>query len=243
MGIKGQIVYVKGVEKSETMASESLESFKKHGWTDIELVEGFTPHNLDETNITEYNLIPGTRLHHLFVNKSKIFYIKLATISNHIKFWNKVILENEPMAFIEHDAICINKWNDDLKVDEYVLMNHDHESFPFLVEHVGCIPTDYVLPKKDSGIYSLPNDWGWVYREGPFFNSKMGIGTASYIITPKGAKKMLDVFENKGIDQIDMILNSNHINIEYITPRLVDMNKNFMTLKTLHVEDYYDRLS
>jgi GR25 family glycosyltransferase involved in LPS biosynthesis len=57
-------------------------------------------------------------------------------------------------------------------------------------------------------------------------------GTAAYAITPKGAAKMLQVTEERGLEQSDFILNDMNVVIEYLNPSPVKFNN--INLKTSH---------
>lgn len=218
--MRGQIVYIKGHGGSESQAKDAYESFVKHGW-EVEMVEGITPETLDESEF-DFPLIEGGRLYEMKQKGEQKYYIKKSCISNQIRMWRKCIEENTTMAFIEHDAICIGPMKS--KVDELVCLNVEYAFFyPSVLSHhqfmKGYRPEYTILPK------TLPEDYPLrYYKKNDYINGAMIPGTAAYAISPKGAKKLLQVAEEKGIDQSDFFINSKTIKLEYITPSPVKFN-------------------
>ena len=60
----------------------------------------------------------------------------------------------------------------------------------------------------------------------------MAPGTASYAITPNGAKKLLDAADKYGLDQSDFFINSFNVEMNYIHPSLAKFNET--NLQTSH---------
>jgi len=227
--MKGQIVFIKGHKGSESQAKDAYESFVKHGW-DVEMVEGITPSTLDETEF-DYPLIKGGRLYEMKKKNDPKYYIKKSCISNQIRMWRKCVEENITMAFIEHDAICVGSMNQ--RVDELVCLNIEYAFFPpsVLANHAFMQyyrPEYSILPK------TLPEDYPLRYYKKPnaYTNAAMIPGTAAYAVSPKGAKRLLEAAEQRGIDQSDFFVNSYNVKLEYITPSPVKFNSR--NLNTSH---------
>lgn len=226
--MKGFIHYIRGHQKSESQAKQAYESFRKYNWN-VELVEGITPKTLDESEF-DYSLIEGGRLHGMRNNGDKKYYVKKSCISNQIRIWRKSVEENIPMAFIEHDAICVSNFN--YKVDELLCLNLDYAFRPPSV--LGTIsglktytPPSVISPSP------LPDNYPLLYyKNNCYKGSKMIPGTAAYVVSPKGAEKLLEAAEKYGIDQSDFFINSMNVKIDYITPSPVKFNS--INLNTSH---------
>jgi GR25 family glycosyltransferase involved in LPS biosynthesis len=226
--MKGYIHYIKGHAESEKQAQQSLNSFVKHGW-DVELVEGITPSTLDETEF-DYPLIKGGRLDDMHRKGDKKYYIKKSCIGNQIRIWRKCVEENRPMAFLEHDSICMAGFYGSF--DEVLVLNIDYAFLPpsVLAEHPHL--RAYKVPAVLSS-QQLPSDYPLrYYKPNAYNNCFMAPGTSAYAVTPKGAKRLLDAAEKNGIDQSDFFINTYNVNIEYVSPSPVKLNK--INLNTSH---------
>lgn len=208
--MKAFIHYINNHTPSIMQAEQSLKSFGLYsGWEPV-LKKGITPKTLkDHPPIKE-----GSRLHNFAKENENRFKTKLSCAMNHVHFWREVVYLDEPCAFVEHDAICIGSWRD-YEFDEYLILNADHVFKP--PNKLGIQKfANYKWPKTNVP-RNLPDDYPLVYyRENDWNGSKMVPGTGAYAITPKGAKKMLDIVE-KGIDQSDFMLNTFNVNIQYMT--------------------------
>jgi len=218
--MKCYIHYINGHEGSTRQANEALSSFLYHGW-DAHLVEGITPDTLDESEF-DYPLIEGGRLHDMKRKGEDKYYIKKSCVSNHIRLWRRCVEEDEPMAFIEHDAICISNFQYD--VDELLCLNIEYAFSPPSVlanypRLQGYTPCGTISPTP------LTNDYPLLYYKDNIYNgSRMMPGTASYIVSPKGANRLLKCAEEYGLDQSDFFINSHNVKIDYVTPSPVKFN-------------------
>ena len=55
-------------------------------------------------------------------------------------------------------------------------------------------------------------------------------GTAAYMLTPAGARKLLRAAEKHGLEQSDFIINERNMKLQYITPSIVKFNKRNLNL-------------
>lgn len=219
--MKAHIVYIKGHEASEKQANEALRSFKKFNW-DAYLHEGLTAQTVTEAPEFSYPIIEKSRLHDFKRGDSPKYFSKMSCAINHIRFWNKVVQENEPMAFIEHDSICTSSW-DNISFKEYLILNCEFVFKP--PNKLGLLQfKDYNWPSF--GLCPWPSDYPLKYhKENAWHNSNMAPGTAAYAITPKGAMKMLKAVQKYGIDQSDFMINSHNIEMQCLIPSPVKFNK------------------
>lgn len=219
--MRGQIVYIKGHAESEQQAQQGLNSFKKNKW-EVELVEGVTPKTVKDTDeYKNYKIIDKSRLHDFKKQNYNRFLTKVSCAINHIRFWEKVVDENETLAFLEHDSISVMDFSN-LQFNDYLILN---------AEYVFKPPSKLNLNQfrnyewSGFGINKLPENYPLkYYRDNIWKDSSMVPGTGSYAITPKGATKMLDAIERCGLDQSDYMLNSFNVDIQYILPSPVKFN-------------------
>jgi GR25 family glycosyltransferase involved in LPS biosynthesis len=220
--MKGQITYIKGHKKSEEQAKYALASFKKNANWDITLNEGLTPATVKDVPEFQYKIIKNSRLHDFKEENYNTFAAKMACAINHIYFWRKVVEADEPMAFLEHDAVCIGGWYD-YKFEDYLLLN---------AETVFRRPNKLGLGQFKNynfngiGVCDFPKKYPLTYhKHNEWWDANMAPGTGAYAISPSGAKKMLAAVEKYGIDQSDFMINSFNVRMQYITPSLAKFNK------------------
>lgn len=213
--LKGQIVYIKGHKESEKQAHSALESFKRFKGWDIELEEGLTSTTAPMIAEFETKIIEESRLHNFKIENYNKFCTKMACAINHLVFFRKVITADEPMVFLEHDAVCLESWlNYDF--DDYLCLNAEFVFRP--PNKLGLMQfKDYNFPSF--GVADFPENYPLLYHKNNIWkNSKMAPGTGAYAISPKGAKKMLHAITTLGIDQSDFMINSSNVRMQYITP-------------------------
>lgn len=220
--MKGQIIYVPSHSKSIAQAEEAERSSKIFSGWDLKLTSGVTPKTLNKVDESQRSvpMIENSRLINFKSENENRFYTKLSCVMNHVNFWKEVVEKDEPMAFIEHDAIFISSWRDH-DFDEYLILN---------AEYVFAPPNKLNISQlrgykwQGQGVENLPSDYPLVYyRENEWKGSFMVPGTGAYALTPKGAKKMLKVAE-RNLDQSDFILNSSNVNIQYLLPSPIKFN-------------------
>ena len=235
--MKALIHYVKGNKLSEEMAQESLASYIKYGW-DVELIEGYTPKTLPSM-ITDYTILNNSRLNS--IESSNTFQIKLAIIMNQVRFWKRVVEENQPLTFVEHDSICVSSYKE-VDFGDMLLLNLDSTSIEYQIKNIYSRWElfEYMFEDKQIGVNDLPDDWPWIYEfENVYKYSKLPPGVSSYTLKPNGARKLLNAIEQYGIEQGDMTINSFNIDIKYINPKLSTYHQKSNQLKSLD-KDYHN---
>ena len=206
--MKSFVIYVKGHEQSERYALEALNSCNKNGF-DAELLEGVTPDTINQYE--QYPEIENGRATSFKREDTKKYLTKKSCFTNHVRVWNKCIELNQPVAFIEQDAYCVWGW-DNTQFDEILILNFNSAFRQEVFDHVQNKPV-FGLGKgvynSSPLMYNKDNEW---------LNSVMIPGTASYAVTPKGAKKLLVALEKYGWDQSDYFINSHNVKMEYKIP-------------------------
>jgi GR25 family glycosyltransferase involved in LPS biosynthesis len=218
--MKCQIVYIKDHEKSTEQAQQALASFQKYNW-DCSLVEGVTAKIVESQPEFNYPIVKDSRLFSFRSENYNRYLTKVSCAINHIRFWKKVLQENQPMAFIEHDAICTGSW-DNAAFKEYLVLNAEFVFRP--PNKLGLKQfKNYNWPSF--GVSDFPTNYPLKYhKENEWKNSFMAPGTGAYGITPRGAQKMLFAIKRYGLDQSDFMINSHNIHMQYLIPSPVKFN-------------------
>jgi GR25 family glycosyltransferase involved in LPS biosynthesis len=211
------LTYLENNKQSCQQANESASSFRSLGW-EVHLTRGLTPQTYP---ISDYKVMSGSRLMSFYFENQKKYATKRACVMNHVRFWERVVAADEPLVFLEHDAIAVSA-PVDWQFEEVLVLNAEY-AFDFgalrgkfrgwkipTVEEVSPLPEDYPLLCR--------------VKDSPYFGAKMICGTAAYAITPKGARAMLTVVEERGLEQSDYIINDMNVVIEYVCPSPVKFN-------------------
>ena len=229
--MKGLIYYIKGHAGSERQAEEATESFRRRGWV-TELVEGVTPDTIDEDEFP-YPDLKGGRLESFRTSEPQKYLIKKSCIFNNLRHYKRVIKENKPLAFIEHDAICcgppIIQY---AMVPEYLCLTWEHA----LDQPVFAGRQDIRNYKHQDhlGYNPFPKDFPLVYyKDSIYRGAAMSPGTCAYIVSVKGAKKLLKAAMDNGLEQSDFHINSKNIEMGYVFPSPVKYNTNLNTSHNL----------
>ena len=221
--MKVRVVYVKGNEDSEAQANISLKSWLNHDW-DAELHEGYTPDTLDREKFP-YPDMEGGRLKSFLESEPHKHPIKTACLFNNLQFAQDVLQYNQPMVFAEHDSICLSEyrgwWADDfcfLAMDDALNAGHALGKYKW-------------RPPFEMGVTTFPRDYPLqYYRKTIYRGHNMTPGTAAYMLTPAGARKLLRAAEKHGLEQSDFIINERNMKLQYITPSIVKFNKRNLNL-------------
>ena len=221
--MKVRIVYVKGNEASEAQAQQSLKSWLDHKW-DAELWEGITPETLNRA-VFPYWDMPGGRLSAFKENEPKKYPIKKACLYNNLQFAKDVIEYNQPMVFAEHDTLCLSEYRG-FWADEFCYLSMDYAFQP---------PTTLAKynwkPPFEMGVNPFPRNYPLqYYRDTVYKGYNMTPGTAAYMLTPVGARKILKAVEKHGLEQSDFIINERNLKMEYISPSIVKFNTRNLNL-------------
>jgi len=217
--MKTFIIYVEGHLGSVGQANRCYNVCKDFGYVPT-LFAGSTPHKMYGS--FNYPVIEKSRVSGFKENNQKTYLTKMACFSNHPRLWKKSIELDETIIVLEQDAIPVKKW-DDPKFDELLLCN-THSAYQRSIFNSTRPKSPYFYRE---GIHTL--DGGLVYPKDNFLKGSYMIpGTASYAITPKGAKKLLASLESHGWEQSDYFINTKLVDIKYSAPDYfkLDINNN-----------------
>lgn len=223
--MKVRIIYVENHKKSEIQANQSLKSFKKHGW-DARLYPGITPKKLDKED-TKYPYEPmkGSRLEGFKEENYKVYLIKRSCILNHLNFCSDVIESGETQALVEHDTICVGPWNN-YDIDEFCFLSYQYALNPPSILSTKTNLKNYKLSGQ-VGVNKFPDDWPLkIFKKNSVYhNCKQVPGTGAYILSPKGAEKIIKSVDKYGLEQSDFMFNEKNIKLEYVWPSPVKYDK------------------
>lgn len=218
--MKAFIIYVDTNTKSMQYAQQVKKSFHGHKGWEPELFVGVNVSTLpDYEKQFPIETKPNSRAEAFYNSDMKRYRVKKCCSLNHYRLFRKCVEMNEPIAVVEHDSFCVNSLPD-IEWDDVLVLNGNSAVKQRQLNYIW----DQNIQLKKNGFAQGVNDIcikGLVYRHDPEINgSHLMPGTAAYAITPKGAKKMIDVYENIGWEQSDFIINTAYVRIQTIVPEL-----------------------
>lgn len=219
--MKANIIYIKGFSKSEAQATKARKSVEKFGLK-YDMVAGVTPATLNQY-MMRYPLKPviNSRAFDYENEKQRMLPTKQSCFLNHIMFWERVIAADQPMMFLEHDAMMVRKWNNP-DWDEVLVLNVD-AAFKHNKNLWKNHKNSYTYKNGKQTIRPLKSSFKY-WKENKFKGGYLTPGTAAYAVTPKGAKRLIESFNTNGWDQSDFFINTNNVNIEYSDPQFFEFS-------------------
>lgn len=221
--MKAYVIYVKGYKDSERQAEKARASCYQTGFDAI-LLEGVTP-----STLADYPDWPDTlngRVTHFKQESMSVYAHKKSCFANHYRIWSECVKINEPIAFLEHDVGNARKWLDGTKLDDVLILNAESAFKQPVFNHVRNKPwlKFGTNTYDDSPLrYRFNNQW---------HGALMIPGTGAYIVTPKGAAKLLEALEDYGWEQSDFFINTMNVNLDYIVPE-------YFTFKSSNLNSSY----
>ncbi len=215
--MKAFIHYVASHRGSCRQARKALATSVKRGWN-AELKSGITPETLNESDFPFADL-GGGRLEAIRINDPQIYPYKKSNLFNMLSLAKRVVEYNEPMVFLEHDALCKVNFAD-FDFDEYCFLAFDSVGKSNkVIRKYYFKRQNYTLPKLQSGVNEFPQDYPVYYHhESIYKGAIMSPGTAALALSPVGAKKLLLAAEKHGLEQTDLIINSYNLRMQYLHP-------------------------
>ena len=165
--------------KSVAYAEITMDSFAEHDGWEPELFLGYTP-----DTVPDFKVKPKSRAAAFQRQGDPAFKYKKSCSLNHYRLFNRCVEIGEPIAVIEHDAMCKASWSDP-DWDDVLVLNINSAISNSWTATEGYWPESY-------GINDIDID---TYRHDPAINgSKIMLGTAAYAVTPQGATKMVAAY-------------------------------------------------
>lgn len=221
--MKTHIIYLKGNEFSETMVKDAIKSLNKFG-IEFELFNGIVGRKGIEV-LKEHNIKPSAH-----VESSDWTDGTIGCLASHYLLWERCSRQNQPFLILEQDAVLIRDPREILHLvenachlDAYLPFNNSGD----ITEHEHFKAYNDALKLYTGGVKKHP-----VSR---FYGDKSVTGSTfrgayGYIITPKGAKEILDFIDKRGIFPADACLCSNATDIQRANSTYVRLNPFFETL-------------
>lgn len=229
--MKGRIIHIQR-EDSIQQANDAMRTLSSCGW-DVELKEGFNRDTVKEYVAQNgYKVMEGSRLADFERENEIKFWTKVACLMNNVQCWTDAINDGQPRAFFEHDAMGLQEpiWSRMGLVQEFCFLSMAYAfhapttlegKWPAFAQRMAS-EVDVMNPT----IKNFPVDSPLRYRHNNCYKGALlPPGTAAYIITPRGAEKMIGALENHGMEQSDFIINSHNIRLQYYSPSVCRYNK------------------
>jgi hypothetical protein len=225
--VKAFIIYIKGYDPSETYAKHCLNSCKDK--FNASLFEATTAENI-EIYIQEkdYEPINPSRAYDFYKkavspSKTNLYLTKKSIFITATRLWQKCVELNEPIVVLEHDSICLRKW-DNSQFEDVLILNG--ESCWTQKQLSGLKPDHWPI-----GVSKLNSRLK--YRFNNKFKGAMTMpGAAAYAIQPHAAQKLLEAAYKYGWEQNDHFINTYNVTIQTIVPEYFKFK--LPNLKTSH---------
>ena len=208
-------------QSSIEYAQAALNSFSGFKGWEPELFEGVALDTLPKyEKLYPLKTKSPSRAEDFFKKNKKKYQIKKCCSMNHYRLFNKCVELNEPIAVVEHDSHCVGDW-EDFDFQDILVMNAASAIKQKTLKPVWKInqhPIEQGVHDINFNGLRYKFDYGGVGEISDL--PHIMPGTAAYAVTPKGARKMIEVYETKGWEQSDFIINTGHVRIQTIMPEL-----------------------
>lgn len=215
--MKTFLIFVDTVDRSISHASIVLGSIKEHcGW-DVEILPGTTPHTLKlfETQ-WPLEMQPRSRVQGFRREKFDTYLTKKSCFYNHYRVWHRCVELNRPVAFVEHDAVCVCDW--DYQHFNDVLILHPQSAVRQRdVQNNFSKYSGHTKFRVNPGV----NTWDLPVYNRHTEDSAWPImmpGTAAYAIQPQAAQRLIKHAQTYGWEQSDHFINTHIVDIQYRSP-------------------------
>ena len=218
--MKTYVVYLSGNEFSVSMTAETIESLNKFN-IDYELFDGVVG-NAGIDVLKSFDVRPSG-----VVNKSQWTPGTIGCLASHYLLWDKCAKQEEPFLILEQDGVLIRDPREILPLVTHVC--HLDAYLPFESgndEHFKTYNDN--LNKYEPGVKKHPTSNFYIQNNitGSSFR-----GTYGYIITPQGARDVINFISKHGAFPSDKCLCENAAPIQRANSSYVRLNKFFSTLK------------
>ena len=218
--MKAVVIYIENHYQSVDQAKQCIRSCRKYGY-DVMSMKGSTP---DKMRIDfDFDEIKDGRVRIFKKENHKKYLAKKACFSNHIRIWNQVLKLDEPILVLEHDAIAIKEW-DNPNYNDVLCLNMKSAMSRTIFNSTRAPEEAY---QKEGTIDLKESKSKLIYnRDNDFKGSYMVPGTASYVVNPQGASKLLNQSSTYGWEQSDYFINTFNADIKYSVPDYFVLDKN-----------------
>lgn len=191
--------------------------------------------NLEEQNIVAKRIpaIHKDKLNDKFIGENVTFLCQntctdkaIAISASHIKAWKQIISDNNPYSMVLEDDVIINK---DLHDSLKKLPDLPNDFDIFFCGCFGCNPKGTSLPFMVLFPWFTKNSRN---MNRPYYVPQLALGSHCYILSQKGARKLVKLVEKNITTHIDFHLqqlaNAEKIKVYTIYPSLVNQSSSLI---------------
>jgi len=186
--------------------------------------------NLDKFNFkaTRISAIDGKKLKTNFIDYTPS---QIGCASSHIKTWEEIVKNNDMSAIVCEDDIILK---DNFKKDLPIFLDQVPDDFDIVfVSSSNCYKDDSKTPifvKILQQFVNIGNQENTVITENVYI-PRMCLTTACYIVSQKGARKLLELLKGNLRFHIDYQIqeHAEHLNIYAFHPKLAYQNTTIQT--------------
>jgi len=219
--MKTIVIRLRGIESSESLAQECIDSGKTHGLI-IYPFDGVYGEEQIAAKHREFGIRPWREK----MKKGRIG-VKGCFLS-HFSIWLHCVEIERPITVLEHDAVILRKFPTNIleTFDEFLMLdpyNKNSKQYGPLhtIEHEFSI--EEYFNDNSQQKYGLAHQYV--------------MGTHGYIIKPTAAKKLIDTVRQNGYYPADMQCHKGILNIQTAYPSLVSINPRFYGNRALMKEE------
>ena len=221
--MKTYIIYLKDNEFSAKMTDEAIKSLESFG-IEYELFDGVKGREGIKV-LSDHNRYPSA-----YFEFDEWTDGTIGCLASHYLLWDKCAKQNEPFLILEQDAVVVR--DPRLIINKVNKVCHLDGHLPFDLERKNHF--DYYNKKVKEDREGLRE-----YPKSKFYNGKVNKlipegcfkGAYGYIITPEGAKDILNWTDNNGLLPADGCFNHRATYLQRTNSTYVRLNKFFKTLE------------
>lgn len=218
--MKGYVIYLPKSKRSTKLAKATKKNALANIgadielWTGVDRYEGWDKLTSLNLELKDFSRFGGGHAD-----------AEIATFFSHRSLWEKCIELNENILVLEHDAIFTNKVEEDFSNFKGDILNlgkpnwGSHKPADFSERGIGIVKRPKCKKEHDPYGYGLNEtctcDTIWLF------------GAHAYVVTPKGAKKLIKKSNKEGILPADVFISIDTVSIADYLPHSVIQDKNY----------------
>lgn len=211
--MKAFVIRLKGIESSESLALDCIDSGKKHGLEIIPFDGIYGQENIF-SKTQEFRIRPFRE----GIKKGRVGV--QGCFLSHYSLWLYCLEINEPVLVLEQDAMILNLLpkNIEDQFDEFLLLD------PFNKFSKSYVKNHNESHQVDQEVIDYQNTES---RKKYGVTSEYAMGLQGYIIKPSAAKKLQEKIFTNGYLPADIQCNKDTIQLQTVKSSIVSINKKF----------------
>ena len=219
--MKAIVIRLKGIEESESLAQECIDSAKSKGLI-VYPFDGVYGEEQIAAKHAEFQIRPWKEK----MKKNRLG-VKGCFLS-HYSIWLHCLETDQPILVFEHDAVVLRSIPTNITelFDEFLLLdpyNKMTKSYGSMHEKDGEFKIEEYYNENSQQKYELQHQYA--------------MGLQAYIIKPNAAAKLLESVKKNGYYPADMQCHKGIINIQTVYPSIASVNPRFYGNKKLMKEE------